>query len=86
MVSDVTATHSLKTDKIVEARFESPAPIDSYLVSDVAESELLGSDESEKARNGSACSTDHDESLVCDPRLILQKHFGNIVKKWGNSE
>ena len=67
MVSDVAAAHSLKTDKSVKARFESPALTDSNLVSDVAESELLGSDESEEARNGSACSTVHDESLVLDP-------------------
>ena len=57
MVSDVAAAHSLKTDKSVKARFESPALTDSNLVSDVAESELLGS----------ACSTVHDESLVLDP-------------------
>ena len=85
-VSDVAAAQSLNSDKIVEARFESSAPIDSYLVSDVVESELLDSDESEEARNGSACTTDHDESLVRDPRLILQEYSGNIVKKWGNSE
>ena len=38
-------------------------PIDSYQVSDVAEFELLGPEE---ARNGSACTTDNDESLVRD--------------------
>ena len=86
MVSDVTAAQSLNSDKIVEAKYELSAPIDSYQVSDVVESELLGSDESEEARNGPACTTDSDESLVRDLQLILQEHSGNIVKKWGNSE
>uniref|UniRef100_A0A7N2LM90 Uncharacterized protein n=1 Tax=Quercus lobata TaxID=97700 RepID=A0A7N2LM90_QUELO len=50
------------------------------------ESKLLSSDESVEARNGLACTTDSDESLVRDLLLILQEHSGNIVKKWGNSE
>ena len=61
-------------------------PIDSDQVSNVVESKLLNSDKSEEARNGSACTTDSNESLVCDLQLILQEHSGNIVKKWGNSE
>ena len=83
-VSDVAVAQSLNSDKIVEARFELLALIDSNQVSDVVESELLGSYESVEARNGSACTTDSNESLVRDLQLILQEHSGNIVKKWGN--
>ena len=85
-VSDVAAAQPLNSDKIVEACFELSASIDSFQVSDVVDSELLGSDESEEAMNGSACTSDGDESLLRDLRLTLQEHFGNIVKKWGDSE
>ena len=42
--------------------------IDSFLASDVAETELLGSDKSEKARYGSACMTSEsiDSFLASD--------------------
>ena len=86
MVSDVAAAQFLNSDKIIEARYELSVPIDPNQVSDVVESELLGSNESVEARNGSTCTTDSDERLVRDLRLILQEHFGNIVQKWGNSE
>ena len=86
MVSAVTVAHSLNSDKIVEARIESSASIDSYLVSDVAETELLDSDEPEEARYGLTRTTDHGENLERDPRLILQEHSCNIVKKLGNLE
>ena len=66
MAFDVAAAQSLNSDKIVEARYELSTLIDSYQVSDVAEFELLGPDESEEARNGSACTTDNNESLVRD--------------------
>ena len=89
MVSDVADARFHNSDKINEAKNELSALfdlIDVKQVSDVVESELLGSDESEEARNGSVCATDSDESLECVLRLILQEHSGNIVKKWGNSE
>ena len=120
MVSDgsaVIVAHSLISDKIDEARTESSKLFDLFLASDVAETELLGSDEArygsactslesigsflvsgvaeterlgfvepEEARFGSACTTEHDENLERDPRLFLQEHSGNIVKKWGNSK
>ena len=123
MVSDgsaVAVAHSLISDKIDEARTESSELFDSFLASDVAETELLGSDEAEEARYGSACTSlesigsflvsgvaeterlgyvepeearfgsactiEHGENLERDPRLFLQEHSGNIVKKWGNSE
>ena len=85
-VSDVAAAQLLNFDKIVEACSELSASIDSFQVSNVFDSELLDSDESEEAMNGSACTSDGDESLLRDLRLTLQEHFGNIVKKWGDSE
>lgn len=81
MVSNVAAAQILNSNKVVEARYELSTPIDSNQVSDVVDSRLLGSDESVEAKNGSACTTDSDESLVRDLQLILQEHFGNIVKK-----
>ena len=123
MVSDgsaVATAHSLSSDKIDVARIESSELLDSFLASDVAETELLGSDEAEEVRHGLACTSSEsiDSFLVCgvaeterlgsveleearfgsvcttergenierDPRLFLQEHSGNIVKKWGNSE
>ena len=86
MVFDVAAAHFPNPDKVDEARYELSALFESNQVSDVVESELLGFVEFMEARNGSACTTDSDESLVRDLRLILQEHSNNIVKKWGNSE
>ena len=123
MVSDgsvVATALSLISDKIDEARTESSELFDSFLASDVAETELLGSNVAEEARHrlactssesigsflvsgvaetkrlgsvkpeearfGSACTTEHGKNLERDPRLFLQEHSGNIVKKWGNSE
>ena len=123
MVSDgsaVAVAHSLSSDKIDEARTESPELFDSFLASDAAETDLLGFDEAEEARFGSACTssesidlflvssvaeterlgsveleearfgsvctTERGENIERDPRLFLQEHSGNIVKKWGNSE
>ena len=60
MVSDgsaVAVAHSLISDKIDEARTESSELFDSFLASDVAETELLGSNESEEARFGLACTS-----------------------------
>ena len=123
MVSDgsaVAAAYSPSSSKADEARTESPELFDSFLASDAAETELLGSDEAEEARFGLACmssesfelllvsgvaetehlgsvepeearfgsvyTTEHGENLVRDPRLFLQEHSGNIVKKWGDTE
>ena len=89
LVSDVADARFLNSDKIDEAKNELSALIDSIdanQVSNVVEFELLGSNESERASNGSVCSTNCDESLERDFWLILQEHSGNIVKKWGNSE
>ena len=60
MVSDgsaVAAAHSLNSDKIDEAKTESPELFDSFLASNAAEIELLGSDKAEEARFGSACTS-----------------------------
>ena len=69
MVSDDADARFLNSDKIDEAKNELSALIDSIdanQVSNVVEFELLGSNESERASNGSVCSTNCDESLECD--------------------
>ena len=69
LVSDVADARFLNSDKIDEAKNELSALIDSIdanQVSNVVEFELLGSNESERASNGSVCSTNCDESLECD--------------------
>ena len=84
MVSDVANARFLNFDKIDEAKNELSVLIDlidAKQVSDGVEFELLGSDESEEARNGLVCTIDSDESLERDLQLILQEHSGNIVKK-----
>ena len=90
LASDVAETELLSSDEAKEARYGSACTssesISSFLVSGVAETEHLGSVEPEEASFGSACTTEHGENLERDPRLILQEHSGNIVKKWGNSE
>ena len=56
------------------------------LGSDVVESALLSTDESKEVGNESVCASDCDECLERDLRLLLQEHFDDIVKKWGNSK
>ena len=84
MVFDVANAHFLNSDEIDEAKNELSASSDSIdvkLGSNVVESALLGTDESEEAGNESVCASDCDESLERDLRLILQEHSGDIVKK-----
>ena len=86
---DVADARFLNSDEIDEAKNELLALFDSIdvkLGSNVVESALLGTDESEEAGNESVCASDCDESLERDLRLILQEHYADIVKKWGNSE
>ena len=81
MVSDA---RFLNSDEIDEAKNEFSVlsdSIDMKLGSDVVESVLLSIDESEEAWNGLVCTTNSDESLERDLRLILQEHSGDIVKK-----
>ena len=81
MVSDA---RFLNSDEIDEAKNEFSVlsdSIDMKLGSDVVESVRLSIDESEEAGNGLVCTTDSDESLERDLRLILQEHSGDIVKK-----
>ena len=75
-------------DKIEDARFMLSALPYLNPASDVVEAVLLGSDVTDEAKTKPACTTDTDseEGLVRDLRLTLQEHFGNIVKKWRNSE
>ena len=84
MVSDVANARFLNSDEINEAKNELSAlfdSIDAKQGSNVVEFVLLGTDESEEAGNGLVCTTNSDESLERDLRLILQEHSGDIVKK-----
>ena len=84
MLSMVFDARFLNSDEIEEAKNEFSVlsdSIDTKLGSDVVEFMLLSTDESEEAGNGLVCTTDCDESLECDLRLILQEHSGDIVKK-----
>ena len=90
LASDDAEIDLLGSDEAEEVRHGSACTssesIDSFLVSGVAETKHLGSVEPEEARFGSTCTTEHGKNLERDPRLFLQEHSGNIVKKWGNSE
>ena len=90
LASDAAETELLGFDEAEEARFGldcmSSESFELLLVSGVAETEHLGSIEPEEARFGSVYTTEHGENLVRDPRLFLQEHSGNIVKKWGDTE
>ena len=81
MVSDgsaVAVAHSLISDKIDEARTESPELFDSFLASDAAETELLGSDEAEEAKFGLACTSSEliDSFLVSG--VAETEHLGSV--------
>ena len=52
------------------------------LGSDGADIESLSSNEAHE----SAATSDGEDNLQRDIRLILQEHSGNVIKKWGNSE
>ena len=77
-------------DEAEEARFggdcTSSETVDSLLASGVPKTEHHGSVEPAVASFGSVCTSELGENAVCDPRLFLQDHSGNVVKKWGNSE
>ena len=64
----------------------SPTLAHSMKVTDEAENEILSSDEADETRNGSANTSNCEENLQQDIQLILQEHFDNVIKKWGNSE
>ena len=59
---------------------------------DKPDNEILNSDESDTVFLSSneldelANTSDGEENLQRDIRLILQENFGNVSKKWGNSE
>ena len=90
MVSDVANVRFLNSDEIDEAMNElltvRSDSIDVKLGSNVVESALLGTDESEEVGNESIYASNCDECLKRDLRLLLQEHFDDIVKKWGNSK
>ena len=88
--SDVVDTHfpnSIGSDEAYNELSAAPSVSKGVkLGSDEVKSALLGFDESDEGGNESVCASDCDESLERDLRLLLQDHFGDIVKKWGNSE
>ena len=63
-----------------------------FIDADEPDNEILGFDETDieflcsYELDESANTSDGEENLQRDIRLILQEHFGNVSKKWGNSE
>ena len=81
MVSDgsaVVVAHSLSSDKINEARTESPELFDSFLASDAVETELLGSDEAKEARFGSACTSSESIDSFLVSGVAETKRLGSV--------
>ncbi|KAK7833453.1 e3 sumo-protein ligase mms21 [Quercus suber] len=78
----------LVSDEADDARYVILALSDLNHASDVVGAEPFGSDVADEPRFVSASTSDLDseEGLERDLRLILQEHFSDIVKKWGNSE
>ena len=76
--SAVATAHSLSSNKIDVARIESSELLDSFLASDVAETELLGSDEAEEAKFGLACTSSEliDSFLVSG--VAETEHLGSV--------
>ena len=56
------------------------------MTSDEVVADSICSDESVQSFKGSEHTFDCDEALQWDPRMILQEHSNNVIKKWGNSE
>ena len=83
MSSMVTAAQFHISNQVDDARYVLSALSDLNHASDVVEVELLGFDVADEAKIESACTTDSEEGLERDFRLILQEHSDNIVKKWG---
>ena len=69
----------------------SDEPDNEILGADEPDNEILGSDESDTAflsfdeSDESANTSDGEEKLHQDIRLILKENSGNVSKKWGNS-
>ena len=57
-------------------------PDNDNLGSDESDTDFLSSDESDESAN----TSDGEEKLHQDIRLILQENSGNVSKKWGNSD
>ena len=61
-----------------------------FISVDEPNNEILGSDETDTEflyfdePDDSANTSDGEENLQRDICLILQEHFGNVSKKWGN--
>ena len=81
MVSDgsaIAVAHSLISDKIDEARTESSELFDSFLASNVAETELLGSNESEEARFGLACTSSESIGSFLVSGVVETVRLGSV--------
>ena len=76
--SIVAAAHSLSSDKMDEARTESSELFDSFLASDVAETELLGSNKVEEARHGSACTSSESSSSFLVSGVAETERLGSV--------
>ena len=70
-VSNVAAAEILGSNEANKVRNELSAVTKSINVSDVVIAAILSSNEADKARNESACTSDGEESLQRDLRLIL---------------
>ena len=57
-------------------------PVNEILGFDETDTEFLYFNEADESAN----TSDAEENLQRDIRLILQEHFRNVSKKWGNSE
>ena len=73
--SDVAAPCSGKAD---EARTEAPELFDSFLASDDAEIELLGSDEAEEARFGFDCTSSESFDSLLVSSVAETEHRGSV--------
>ena len=73
----------MKVSDGVDIEFIGTDELDNEILgSDGTNIEFLYSDEADE----SAKTSNAEENLQWDIRLILQDHFGNVSKKWGNSE
>ena len=76
--SDVAATFSPSSDKADEARTEAPQLFDSFLASNEAEIELLGSDEAEEARFGLDCTSSESFDSLLVSGVAETEHLGSV--------
>ena len=76
--SAVAAAFSPSSDKADEARTESPELFDSFLASDEAETELLGSNKAEEARFGLDCTSSELFDSLLVSGVAETEHLGSV--------